>query len=261
MTDSLHKKGQIAFFVIIALVIVAVIVIVFLFPRLNIFAEEVNPSSFLTKCIESSLKTSIDSLSKQGGYIEPSNYLMYEGERIQYLCYTSELYKPCLIQQPLLVTHAEKEIENQIKAEAKQCVQDLVEQYEKRGFDVQSAPAEINVDIVPNKIIVDFIAPLTIKKESTQTFQKFAVSMESEWYELLLTAVNILQFESTLGDSETTLYLQYYPNLRIDKIRRNDGNTIYKLSNVVTEEQFTFASRSLVWPEGYGFEELGVSEG
>ena len=65
-----------------------------------------------------------------------------------------------------------------------------------------------------------------------------------------------MQFESVLGDSETTLYIQYYPDLKIEKIKRADEGTIYKLSNVVTGDEFTFASRSLNWPAGYGLEEL-----
>mgnify|MGYP001565567547 FL=1 len=257
---KVRKRGQVTFFVIIALIIVAVVLVIFLFPRLNVFVEELNPSSFLRTCIENDVKSSVNILSKQGGYFLPNNYYTYKGKRIQYLCYTDELYKPCIVQQPLLVSHVEEEIENQVKSKADQCVEELVKQYERRGFDVERRPSEINVDIIQGKIVVDFISPMTIRKESTQTFEKFAVGLDTELYELLMTAVSIIQYESTFGDSETTLYLQYYPNLRIDKIRRNDGNTIYKLSNVATKDEFTFASRSLVWPEGYGFDELGVSK-
>jgi len=67
---------------------------------------------------------------------------------------------------------------------------------------------------------------------------------------LLLTAVSIIEYESTFGDSETGLYISYYPNLKIDKTRRDDGSTIYQLSDVTTEDTFAFATRSLVWPQG-----------
>ena len=254
------KRGQVTFFVIIALVIVAVVLVVFLFPRINVFTEELNPSSFLRNCIENDVKSTVNVLSKQGGYFLPDNFYTYEGKRIQYLCYTDELYKPCVVQQPLLVSHVEEEIGNQVKTKANQCAEELVGQYERRGFDVERRPSEINVNIIQGKIVVDFISPMTIRKENTQTFEKFAVGLDSELYELLMTAVSIIQYEAIYGDSETTLYLQYYPNLRIDKIRRDDGNTIYKLSNVATKDEFTFASRSLVWPEGYGFDDLGVSK-
>lgn len=245
------KRGQVAIIVIVAIALVAIILVVSFLPGANVFTNDVNPSSFLRNCIEPDVKDAMDVLSRQGGYLEPKNYVMYEGKQIQYLCYTSENYIPCRIQQPLLVSHIEREIKEYVEPRARQCVQDLKEQYERKGFDVQTTPGEINVSVIQNQIIVEFLSPMTISKESTQTFRRFAVSLESEWYDLLLTAVSILQFESTLGDSESILYIQYYPDLRIDKIKR-DGDTIYKLSNVVTEEEFTFASRSLVWPAGFG---------
>ena len=76
------------------------------------------------------------------------------------------------------------------------------------------------------------------------------VSVSSNWYTLLNTAVNILQYEATYGDSETSLYISYYPDIKIEKTRRDDGSTIYELSDVITQDKFAFATRSLVWPQG-----------
>jgi len=256
MSKRGNKKGQLVIFVIVAIVIVAIVLVVSLFPGLQLLTTDVSPSSFLRNCIESDVRDFTDVLSKQGGYIEPDNYVLYEGEKIQYLCYTAEDYRPCVVQQPLLVKHVEEEIKDFVEPRARQCVKDLEEQYERRGYTVETTPGDISVSIIPSSIVIDFISPMSVTKESTQTFRKFAVSINSEWYDLLLTAVSIVQFESTLGDSETTLYIQYYPDLSIDKIKRADEGTIYKLSNVVTGDEFTFASRSLNWPTGYGFENL-----
>jgi len=243
--------------VILALVIVGIVIVLFAFPRINIFAADVNPSSFLRNCIEPEVRDIKIVLSDQGGYSSPDNSILYLGTEIEYLCYNAENYEPCVVQQPLLVEHVEQEIKDFVEPRARQCVEDLKRQYEKRGFTVQADPGEIEVNVISGSIVVDFVAPMVVSKdESTQTFQKFGVAIDSEWYNLLSIAVSIIQFESTLGDSETTLYLQYYPDLRIDKTRRDDGSTIYKLSNVVTGDEFTFATRSLVWPPGYELEQL-----
>jgi hypothetical protein len=254
-----NKRGQMAITIIVALVIVGIVIILFAFPRINLFASDVNPSSFLRNCIEPEVRDIKVVLSDQGGYSNPENSVLYQGVQIEYLCYSAENYEPCVVQQPLLVGHVEREIEDFVEPRARQCIEDLKGQYERRGFgvDLRGGSGEIDVNIVSGSIVVNFLAPMTVSKdESTQTFQKFGVAIDSEWYDLLSIAVSIIQFESTLGDSETTLYLQYYPDLRIDKTRRDDGSTIYKLSNVVTEDMFTFATRSLVWPSGYELEEL-----
>ncbi len=247
----INRKGQLTIFVILALVLVGVVIAIFAFPEVNVFSDSVNPGAYLKSCIEPEVNTIKNILSEQGGYANPSHYTFYQDMKLQYLCYTSDSYSPCTVQQPLLVKHIEQEMKNYIEPRAKQCLQDLKNQYERKGYGITSGPSEIKVSVIPEKILVDFNAPLTITKQDTQTFQKFAVGVDSNWYDLLLTAVSIIQYESTLGDSETSLYISYYPNLNMAKTRRDDGSNIYQLSDVTTGDTFSFATKSLVWPQGF----------
>lgn len=248
----MNRRGQLTIFIILALVLVVVVIIIFAFPEVNVFSTAVNPGAYLKNCIEPEINVIKDKISKQGGYANPSHYTFYQDMKLQYLCYTSENYRPCNVQQPLLVKHVEKEMKNYIEPRAQQCLQDLKSQYEKKGYQVSSSQGSINVSVIMGKILVDFNTPLSITKEETQTFQKFAVGIDSQWYDLLLTAVSILQYESTLGDSETGLYISYYPNLKIEKTRRDDGSTIYQLSDFTSpSDSFAFATKSLVWPQGF----------
>ena len=93
---------------------------------------------------------------------------------------------------------------------------------------------------------------MTFTKETTQEFQTFRFAKSSELYTLLMTAMSIIDFESTYGDSEVTIYMQYYPELQLRKMKLMDGSKIYSIKNVKTSETFTFASRSLAWPGGLG---------
>ncbi|MEK6924766.1 MAG: hypothetical protein AABW71_00835 [Nanoarchaeota archaeon] len=246
-----ERSGQVTLFVILALIIVGVVIVIFAFPSANVFSSELNPSSYLRSCIEPEIEIIKNTLSVQGGYTAPSNYAMYKDLKLQYLCYTSDYYVPCMVQQPLLLKHIQDEMVRHIEPRAKQCFEDLKDQYESRGYEVNSGPSEILVGIVPGNINVEFLAPVTLRKEDTQTFNKFSVGIASEWYTLINTAVNIIQYESTFGDSETSLYISYYPGLTIDKTRRDDGSTIYQLRDVTTGDEFAFATRSLVWPQGF----------
>lgn len=245
-----ERSGQVTIFVILALIVVGVVIAIFAFPSANVFSSEVNPSSYLRTCIEPEIEIIKDTLSVQGGYTTPSNYAMYQDLKLQYLCYTSDYYVPCMVQQPLLLKHVQTEMEKHIEPRAKQCFEDLKDQYESRGFEVTSGATDIQVGIVPGSINVEFIAPMTLRKEDTQTFDKFSVGITSEWYTLINVAISIIQYESTFGDSETNLYISYYPGLMVEKTRRDDGSTIYQLSDVTTEDKFAFATRSLVWPQG-----------
>jgi hypothetical protein len=246
-----NRKGQVTIFVILALVVVVVVIVIFAFPQVNVFSSNINPSSYLRTCIEPEIESIKNILSEQGGYSNPDNYAMYRDFKLQYLCYTSEFYTPCSVQQPLLLKHVQDQIKKHIEPRAKQCLEDLKSQYERKGYEVRSGSSQISVNIIPDNIGIDFVAPLTLIKGDTQTFQKFSISVDSKWYYLINTAVNIIQYESVFGDSETSLYISYYPNLKIEKTRRDDGSTIYQLSDVTTNDKFYFATRSLVWPQGF----------
>ncbi|MDP6845866.1 MAG: hypothetical protein QF460_02850 [Candidatus Nanoarchaeia archaeon] len=247
----MNKRGQVTIFVIVAVVIVSIVLVMFVFPKMGFFVEDIEPNSYLKKCIEPNTQEILRLVVQSGGYAEPTNYLEYEGNKIQYLCYTAENYKPCLIQQPLLVNHVEGEIKKFVEPKAKECLQNLKNEYEGNGYSVQASPGELNVELVPGSVDVEFISEMTLTKERTQTFEKFDVEVETEIYDLLMTSMSILDFESTLGDSGTEFYMNYYPDLRIEKTRLDNG-TVYELSNVITKDEFKFATRSLVWPPGYG---------
>jgi hypothetical protein len=253
---DLGKRGQVAIYVIIAIVIVAVILVLVLFPgvRDTIAGGEFSPGSFLEDCVSEDVKSGVALLASQGGYADPEGFILHEGEKIKYLCYNSGNYETCVVQQPMIKNHFEMELGEIVTPRANECARELKEAYESRGYSVSSSSVSSQVSIIPGKIRVDFLAPMTVTKDSSQTFRDFDVELTSEMYDLLLTSQSIVEFESTYGDSETTLYLQYYPDLKIEKLKVDEGSTIYILGNFNTNEEFRFASRSLVWPPGYGIE-------
>ncbi len=254
----MEKRGQIAIFVIIAIVVVVGgILIYFLVPGVRTaLIGEVVPSSFIKNCVEEEVKQGIEILSKQGGYENPEGYILFRGNRVKYLCYTSQYFLPCGVQQPLIKRQFEQELKRMIEQKSDECVQELKAEYESRGFSVSGLQdSEAKVEIIPENVRVVVQAPMTlVKGETTQSFSSFNVEIPSKIYNLILIATSIVDFESTYGDTETTLYYRYYPNLVIDKNKLGDGTTVYIVGDVTTSEKFAFASRSLAWPGGYGLQ-------
>lgn len=250
-----NEKGQVAIFVIIALVIVSVIIVFLLYPRLGLSTTTAtSPEGFLRGCLEPEIMPVVETLSKQGGYMNPEGFVLYNDVKVKYLCYTSQNYETCVVQQPNIKGQFEKELYSQIDSKIRQCYQSLIEDYESKGYSVSLGNINTKAEIVPGSIKISIINPITVSKETSQTFGGFEVNIQSRMYELLMTSTSIIDFESTYGDSETTEYMRYYPNLRIDKQKFDDGTTVYRLTDVVSKDSFTFASRSLVWPPGYGLE-------
>ena len=248
-----QKRGQVTIAIIIAVVIVALAVLIYLFfPKITStlgFTTE-NPSEFIRDCMEDKIKDSIEIVSSQGGSLNPENYYLYKDEKIEYLCYTNEYYIPCVVQQPLLKQHIENEIKNNIKADSDVCFNSLKESFENKGFSVNLRGGDTSVELLPKITVVNYEKELTLTKDSTDRYEKLKVAIDNNLYELMSIANSIISMETRYGDSETTIYMNYYHNLKVEKMKQTDGTTIYILTDRDTGDKFQFASRSIAWPPG-----------
>jgi len=250
----MNKRGQVTIFIIIAVMIVVLGILVFLFyPQIkaNFGVESKNPSQFIQECMEEKVKETVTSLSLHGGSANPEHYTLYDGTQIEYLCYTEEYYKTCIMQQPMLKQHIEEEIKNEIEDVAKGCFDSLKNSYEKKAYNVNLKKNSMNVELLPKRIVVNFNNTLTLTKDSTERFDKFSVILNNNLYELVSIVNSILNWEARYGDSETTIYMNYYHDLKVEKKKQSDGSTIYILTDRNTLDKFQFASRSVAWPPGY----------
>ena len=243
------RRGQVTIFIIIAIVIVAVLLIL-LYPRLKVYVSPVTPGSFIEDCMKKELVI-VDSLAEQGGTLNPVNYLLWQDKKIEYLCYTNEYYKTCVMQQPLLKQSFENELSDYLKDKADRCIQNLAVNYEGKGYRVSVKSSSVSVEIIPRNIKVTINAPITITKETSQTFDNFVVSKPSGIYDLLSIAGSILNWEARYGDSDPESFMLYYPNLKVEKYKQEDGSKVYVLTDRESGDKFYFASRSLSWPAGY----------
>jgi hypothetical protein len=249
-----NKRGQLAIIVIVALIIVAGVIVFLLRSRISILGggDTFSAQDYLKTCITPEIQSGMKILNAQGGYSNPEGFIYYDNVSIKYLCHSSEFYQRCVIQQPMIKSHYEKELKAMIDKKAETCFNDLKGEYSRRGYETSGSYKGAEVEFVPGKLKVIIDSPITVTKESSQTLKGFNFEMNSKMYEILMLTTSIIDYEATYGNSETTLYIQYYPDLLMYKNQLSDGTRIYTLGDAITGENFTFASRSLVWPPGYG---------
>ena len=80
--------------------------------------------------------------------------------------------------------------------------------------------------------------------------------LNNNLYELVSITNSILNWESKYGDAETTVYMNYYHDLKVEKMKQSEGTTVYILTDKNNENKFQFASRSVAWPPGYGVSQV-----
>jgi hypothetical protein len=248
------KRGQVTIFIIIGIIIVAAGLLIYSFyPQIKsaLGGEEKNPSSYIQTCLEDEIKDAADKLSLQGGSLSPENYIMYDDSKVEYLCYTNEFYKPCVVQQPMLKQHIELEIKKEIEKSVESCFASLKSSYEKKGYSVDLKSGDKRIELFPKRIVGTFNYSLTLTKGDTQSYDSFVVIVNNNLYELVAIANSIIAWEATYGDAEVTTYMIYYPDLKVEKNLRESGEKVYVLTDRDTGSKFQFAVRSQAWPAGY----------
>ena len=256
MQKGANKRGQVTIFIIIAILVVGIVALIFfLVPRTTTetgFNPE-SPEAFMQNCLDGPIEDVVSTVSAQGGSVVPEFYFMYGGERIEYLCYTNEYYKTCVVQQPMLKQHIESEISGAIVGDVSSCFTSLQENYRADGYSVELQQGITNVELLPKRIVVSFPDyVLTTTKGETARHDAFSVVLNNNLYELTSIANSIIDWEATYGEAETTAYMAYYKDLKVEKHTQQDGTKIYVITDRNLGNKFQFASRSQAWPPGFG---------
>ncbi len=249
---SKSKRSQVTIFIIIAILIVAVVLIFLFYPKIKTFVGGEPPIKYLRTCTENSAEEAIKKISIQGGDLDPGKHIMYEGNKVSYLCYTNEYYKKCLMQKPFLKKHIQQEINDYVHPRVKACLESVKDEIEARGGSLDTEDTEIKTSIVPNSIIITVKSPMTIGKgEARTSVDEFNVDIDSNMYDLTSISSSIANWEARYGDSDPLTYMLYYPNVKIEKKKMSEGSTVYVLEHRLSEDKLVFASRSIALPSGY----------
>lgn len=253
-----NKRGQVTIFIIIAILVIAVVVLIYLlFPKIKstVETQTQSPNEYIQTCISEKISDTLKTISLNGGTLNTNggNSYFYLGNNVQYLCYTNQYYSTCVVQEPLLIQHIESEIESGISDDVNSCFASMVASYRNNGYDAELkySTTEMLIQLLPERLVVTFDNELTLTKGETQTFNDFSVVSNTNIYEVASIAQSIVDWEQGLGDAPVSTYMDWYPNLKIEKVLETDGTKIYIITDRETDEVFQFASRSGVLPVGY----------
>ncbi len=246
-----NKKAQVALFVIIAVVLVAIIALfLVLKPGMKVLPKVTEPQAYIEKCMKDSASEALNMLTKQGGSLNPMSYAMYENNKVSYLCYTTSYYSKCVNQQPMLKYNVENEITDYAIPKVQACISQLKTQLEKMGYSVKAGSLSLTTSLQPKKVVIDALMPITISKEETKKFENYQATILSPIYEHAILAQEIVNSEIDYGDYDQLSYMLYMPNTDIEKKLAGE-NTVYVLRDRGNNQRFLFATRSYVMPPGF----------
>ena len=259
MKQLINKKSQVTIFIIIAIIIIALIIgffLVYYKTEIGILQPSITePQQYIEKCARDATSEAIGIMLPQGGYLNPINYKLYEDNKVGYLCYVSDFYKPCIMQEPLYIKHLQEDITTHITEKIETCFQELKLELEKENYQIEMKEMNITTELATNiaRIKIDRSFVMT-KQEKTERINLFKSSLNSPLYNLAITAIDVANQEAKFCNFEYLGYMMLHPRFKIDKKSVSEGKNaskIYIIEDVNTEKKLTIAIRSCAVPPGF----------
>lgn len=251
------KRGQVAIFVIVAIVIlVAVVSFAIFYARKSIVENAVQRDngieSMLDSCVRAGMQKEADAIIPQGGFLEPRNYREFENFKVAYLCYNNNYYEPCITQYPVYLTQIAREFEKDIHEEIASCFAKIDEDLRAKGKEVSSSETKTNIILRPDIIGAEIEREMQIRdKDGSQKYNSFTVSLKNPLYDLAYVAQEITRQEARYCYFETVGFMLLYPDFDIRKRHMSDGTEIYSITDLESGYKMNIAIRGCAIPAGF----------
>ncbi len=250
--DKIWKKAQATIFIILALlIVVSVIALLFMIRKPQPKPQVTHADDFkttLVSCIRPYIDEAIELVMKQGGYINPRAYKLYNNIPVAYLCYTRNYYEACINQEPLLIEHIEEELRDYLQAEIENCFSLARKEFEAKSYEVSLGTLEFYVWLKPRT--AEFIIKrdtIIRKEESSQRFSDFSIRIKSPIYDLAAIAQEIVNSEAKWCHFEDLGYTVLHHNkIKIERKKLGDETKIYTIRDVQSGQEMYIAIKSCV---------------
>lgn len=250
---SYPKTSQITIFIVLTLAILLVIFLLF-FRNLTIVELFLgkSPEAKIEDCTREAIQEGITLVSAQGGVINPVHYYLYKDNKIEYLCYTEESFKTCVMQKGLFKDSIEKELKEYLEPKLNDCVSDLTRALEHEGKEVSVSTPTLGVVLIPNSVLVTHELNLIIQQgENHETYKTIKTNVHSSLYNFAIIASDIANSEAQYGDAETLIPMYRDKTIKVEKIKEGDETKVYILTDRLQGDQFYFAIKSIPIPPGW----------
>jgi hypothetical protein len=142
LAEEINLRGQLAVWVILAIILVVAILMFFFIRRdVPIISPPAQASfdaeKFVQTCVQQRSLEALEIMLPKGGFLQPKNYRMYNNNPVEYVCYNYGFYESCVMQHPLLITEMEKEMEGYLFDTIQPCFDDLREETENRRAEIE----------------------------------------------------------------------------------------------------------------------------
>ena len=251
----MQKKGQVAIFVIIGIIIVILVALMFIGRKE--YGIGISGAKFLSdkldsvkqnvdECVNKLTSSSIKQFAEQGGDFNPSRYVLYQNRKVKYLCYNIEDDYKCINMLPPFEVMI-KNLQERADRDMKGCIDKEIPKSKVGAYDskVEDPVTEINVDGTDVVINVDYHVELS-KDGATVELGKITRSINAPLYELYRATYDVVNDNAGTGFFDQLIYMLNKKGkiiINVDKSPStgNGGDIIYKINKKDDNFEFWFA--------------------
>jgi len=241
----MYKKGQVSWFIIFGILLVAIVLFVWYARQLGIGVE---PKKFLETrassirgevegCLGLLGEQSINAIGKMGGTLNPTKFRLYNGYRVNYLCYNVQGNERCS-NRIVRLGDIEKEIEDDIDSKISTCLN--LAQF-SGDYQLKTGRSNLKASIGLDDVSIDLDYPITLEtKGTTVEMRDFSKSLIRPLGRLYNTVQAIVSDEARLGDFNKDAYMLLHKDTVIEK-HRPYPDKVYVLKTRTSDYIFQFA--------------------
>ena len=254
MGEEMNNRGQIAIWIILAIVIVASIgVILLIKPQIidGPLVESLDPRIYISSCARQLTLNTLDEMMIHGGFVEPVNVISYKNTNVGYICKNTGDFQPCINQHPLLLREMREELLNQINPEIEECFDSLKDELESRNAKVLLGEMKINSEFAPDLVRININREMNVEQGgNTKHFETFEFEFVHPVYDIVKVVNEIASQEAKYCSFEYLGYMLLYPDFDIRIAQLPDSNKIYTVKDIDSQKEMNVAIRSCAIPGG-----------
>lgn len=247
------KKGQVAIWAIIALVIIGSVITFFLFEKTPIIksAKSFDPKEYLDNCIRKSIEESVDVMLLRGGFVNNPLNVMFNNINVSYICYNKGNYVPCINQHPMLLNEMAYEIRKQITPKIGGCISSLRDEVIRKGGSIETGNFELGISLAPERIFAELTGKIVIAfSGQVSSFESFKIEVLNPIYDLGHVAMEIASQEAKYCYFSYDGYMILYPRFDIRKNVLSDSNKVYSIKDKKSSKTMNIGIRGCAIPAG-----------
>ncbi len=247
------KRGQVAIWIILAVVLAASVILFFAIRKGPLLSakQEFEPGQYISKCTDESVNEAVDKMLPQGGFLEPRDFKIYNDTKIEYLCKSNGYYVPCINYHPMLMKEIISQIEDYTRPKIELCFNDIKAEAEKKNKAVEIGDMNFTISLAPGRIYAKIARKVVITEgESKRIIEKFDAEILNPVYGLADVAINIANHEAKYCYFEYVGYMAFDKNVDIRKFTMSDSTSIYTIKDKLSGKIMNIATKSCSIPPG-----------